>query len=134
LAHYAFLDETNTVLEVIVGIDENDTDNLPNGFDNWEEYYLSKRPNAINCLRTSFNTIYNTHINEGIAFRGNFAGIGFTYDEENNIFLPPKPYESWVLDLENAKWIAPITCPDPNLYIWDEDLYQSDNTTGWVEF
>jgi len=134
LAHYAFLDDTNTVIEVIVGKDENDIDSLPNGFNSWEEYYLSKRSNAIKCLRTSFNTINNTHIGEGTPYRGNFAGINFTYDEENDIFIPPKPYESWVFDLDSAKWIAPIACPDPNLFVWDEDLHQTDNSLGWIEF
>jgi len=135
LAHYAFLDNTDTVIEVIVGKEEDDLDTLPNGFTSWEEYYLSKRDNAIKCLRTSYNTFENSHLLGGTAYRGNYAGIGYIYDEENDIFILPKPYESWVLDLENAKWIAPITCPgNVDLYYWDEDLYQSDNTTGWIEF
>ena len=74
-------------------------------------------------------------------FRGNYAGIGFIWDEENNIFLPPKPYASWVKDISTAGWLPPIGNP-PTLtpeqasqncwiYEWNEDAYQADNNTGW---
>lgn len=133
MAHYTFLDNTNTVIEVIVGKEEDDLDTLPNGFTSWEDYYLTKRPNANKCLRTSYNTLENLHITGGTPFRGNYAGIGFTYNEENDIFLPPKPFESWTLNTDKAKWEAPISEPDNvELYFWDEEQYQNDNTLGWV--
>jgi hypothetical protein len=133
MAHYTFLDNTNTVIEVIVGKEEDDLDTLPNGFTNWEEYYLTKRPEAHNCLRTSYNTLENLHITGGTPFRGNYAGIGFIYNEDNDIFLPPKPYESWTLNTDQAKWEPPISEPDNvELYYWDEEQYQNDNTLGWV--
>lgn len=134
MAHYAFLDDTNTVIEVIVGKDETDLDTLPDNYSSWEDYYLTKRNNATKCLRTSFNTLENSHILGDVAFRGNYAGLGFSYDEENDIFMPPQPFPSWIKDINNAKWIAPIPCPNPNLYYWDEEAYQTDNTTGWIEF
>lgn len=127
MAHYAFLDENNIVTEVITGKDENDTDTLPNSFASWEEYYSSLRGYAT-CKRTSYNTSANTHSGDGVAFRGNYAGIGFTYDETNDVFIPPKTYESWILDENTWTWIAPIPMPELteqqqaeyNYYSWNE--------------
>lgn len=131
MAHYAFI-KNNIVTEVIVGIDENDTSDLPNGFTTWEEYYLTQRPNQDSCKRTSYNTIANTHTDSGTPFRGNFAGIGYTYDATNDVFYEQQPFNSWTLN-SNWVWEAPLDYPnDDNIYIWDEELYQSDNTQGWV--
>ena len=129
MAHYSFLDENNIVQEVTVGVDETET--APEGFGNWEEYYQSIK--GVTCKRTSYNTVANTHTDGGTAFRGNYAGIGFTYDTENDVFYPPKPqnYNSWVLN-SNWQWEAPIAYPDDgNAYIWNENAYQGDNTQGW---
>ena len=61
-------------------------------------------------------------------FRGNYGGIGCTYDRENDVFIPIKPYNSWILNEETWKWEAPIPYPqDEKIYIWSED------TTNWVE-
>lgn len=130
MAHYAFIDENNIVTEVIVGKDENN-----DGVD-WEEYYGNVRNQT--CKRTSYNTIGNQHNNGGTAFRGNFAGIGFKYDSVNDVFIPPKPYDSWTLNSNTWMWEAPIDYPtDDNIYIWDESVYQSDTsnpkTLGWVQ-
>jgi hypothetical protein len=107
---------------------------LPNSFANWEEYYSSLRGYAT-CKRTSYNTYANSHNADGVAFRGNYAGIGFTYDEDNDVFYAPQPYPSWTLN-SNWLWQAPLPYPlvdnDEQRYVWDEDLYQSDNTLGWV--
>jgi hypothetical protein len=133
MAHYAFLDDNNKVTEVITGIDESSTDTLPQGYVSWEAWYLTQRPNATDCKRTSYNTTNNAHTGDGTAFRGNYAGVGFSYDSINDVFIPPKPYESWVLDEDIWDWEAPIDMPDDdNAYVWDEDAYQEDNTTGWV--
>ena len=106
MAHYAFLNENNIVTEVIVGIDETE---LIEGKDpeNWYGEFRNQR-----CVRTS----YNSNI------RKNFAGIGYTYDEALDAFIPPKPYASWILDEEVAQWKAPIEYPgDGKFYIWNED-------------
>jgi len=133
MAHYAFLDDNNKVIEVITGISENDTDTLPEGYVSWEDWYLTQRPNASACKRTSYNTSNNTHADGGTPFRGNYAAMGFSYDSINDVFIPPKPFESWVLDEDVWDWEAPIDMPDDdNPYVWDEDAYQEDNTTGWV--
>ena len=111
MAHYAFLDENNIVTEVIVGIDETE---LIEGKDP-EVWYEGFRGQT--CKRTS----YNGNI------RKNFAGIGFTYDEDRDAFIPPRPYESWVLDEETCNWEAPVPYPDDGvMYQWDEE------TTDWV--
>lgn len=105
MAHYAFLDENNIVTEVIVGIDETE---LIEGKDpeTWYGEFRGQR-----CVRTS----YNGNI------RKNYAGIGFTYDDQRDVFIPPKTYPSWILDEDKATWIAPVPYPtDGIMYEWDE--------------
>tara|TARA_R110000803_G_scaffold6492_1_gene21082 strand:+ start:713 stop:1069 length:357 start_codon:yes stop_codon:yes gene_type:complete len=115
MAHYAFLNNNNIVTEVIVGKDETDTTH------NWEEFYGEIRNQV--CRRTS----YNSNI------RGNYAGIGYTYDTDNDVFYAHQPYESWTLNTDSWQWVCPLTYPnDGNMYYWDEDIYQADNTKGWV--
>jgi len=123
MAHYAFLDENNIVTEVIVGRDEDD---LAEGVASWEDYYGAFRGQR--CLQTSYNTKAGEHGNGGTAFRGNYAGIGFTYDEALDAFIPPQPYPSWVLDEEIFSWVAPVPAPtDGKRYDWDEEA------GAWVE-
>lgn len=130
MAHYAFIDENNIVQAVYVGMDENDTSELPEGFADWEEYYTSTQ--GLTCKRTSYNTNGNTHSEGGTPFRGNYAGVGYTYDVDNDVFYEAQPYSSWTLS-SNWIWEAPLTYPDDGqVYIWDEDAYQADNSTGWT--
>jgi hypothetical protein len=120
MAHYAFINENNIVTEVIVGKDEDDLDTLPEGFANWEEWYGDFRGQT--CKRTSYNTIANTHTGDGTPFRGNYAGIGFSYDTVNDVFLAPQPYPSWVLNETTWTWEAPVAYPtDGEAYIWNEN-------------
>ena len=94
MAHYAFLDENNTVTEVIVGIDETE---LIEGKDpeTWYGEFRGQR-----CIRTS----YNNNI------RKNYAGIGYTYDDQLDAFVPPKCHEAATLNGQTAKW----DCNDPD--------------------
>lgn len=72
-------------------------------------------------IQTSYNTHENQH-HEGRPLRANFAGIGYIYDIENDVFYAPKPFASWILN--NTKWIweAPIPLPnDDKYYVWDEE-------------
>ena len=118
MAHYAFLDENNIVTEVIVGMDENE---LPEGISSWEQYYSEIKGQT--CKRTSYNTIEGLHILEGQPFRKNYAGIGYTYDESRDAFIPPKLFDSWILDEDKCIWVAPIPKPNnENEYYWDEEL------------
>ena len=120
MAHYAFINGNNIVTEVIVGKDEGDNDTLPEGFSNWEEWYADFRGQT--CKRTSYNTIANTHTLGGTPFRGNYAGIGFTWDPDNDVFYSPQPYPSWVLNETTWIWEAPVAYPtDGEAYIWNEN-------------
>ena len=114
MAHYAFLDENNIVTEVIVGIDENE---LIDG-KTPEVWYSEFKGKA--CKRTS----YNNNI------RKNYAGIGFTYDESRDAFIPPKPYPSWILDEETCLWNAPVEAPsEGGPYAWNEETLSWDPVT-----
>jgi hypothetical protein len=60
-------------------------------------------------------------------FRKNYAGIGYTYDRVRDAFIPPKPFESWVLNEDTCLWIAPVPCPDAdNKYTWNEEITNWD--------
>ena len=99
MAHYAELDESNVVVSVFVGRDEDD---LADGVEDWELYYA--RPDYT-VKRTSYNTFAGEHAGGGTPFRGNYAGIGYTYDEALDAFIPPKPDGEWVLDEETFSWV-----------------------------
>ena len=117
MAHYAFLDENNIVTEVIVGKNEGE-----DGID-WEVWYGDFRGQV--CKRTSYNTIGNVHSNSGIPYRGNYAGIGYTYRSDIDSFVPPKPYASWTLDI-NVVWQPPVAMPTDGMYLWNEE------TQTWI--
>jgi hypothetical protein len=110
MAHYAFLDENNIVTEVIVGIDETE---LIDGL-NPETWYGNFRGQA--CKRTSYNN----------RIRKQYAGIGFKYDNNADVFIAPKPYPSWILD-NNFDWQAPISIPTEGIWYWNEEI------GNWVE-
>ena len=119
MAHYAFLNMQNVVTEIIVGKDETD------GPKNWEIHYGNIREQV--CKRTSYNTKGGVHINGGTPFRKNYAGVGYTYDETRDAFIPPKPYNSWILNEDTCLWNAPIEYPtDGNNYNWNEETQQWD--------
>lgn len=107
MSHFAEIDDNNIVLRVLVG-----DNNMPNeGYDWFVE----------NLGGTWIKTSYNANI------RKNFAGVGFTYNEELDAFIPPKPHNSWILDEETCNWEAPTPYPDgEELYTWNEE------TTSWV--
>jgi hypothetical protein len=109
MAHYAFLNENNIVTEIIVGIDETE---LINGLDT-ETWYSNFKGQT--CKRTS----YNGNI------RKQYAGIGYKYDADADVFIAPQPFLSWSLD-ENFDWQAPIEKPEGNWY-WNEEI------GDWVE-
>ena len=105
MAHYAYIDENNIVVTVIVGKDENE---LIDGLDT-ETYYAKGTPYTVK--RTS----YNGNI------RKQYAGIGFTYDPVADVFISPQPFPSWTLD-ENHDWQPPVPKPtDGLIYFWNEE-------------
>jgi len=77
-------------------------------------------------LQTSYNTIGGKHTQGGTPLRGNYAGIGYTYDQANDVFYAPQPFASWVLDHADWSWKAPVSMPeDGKQYNWNEA------TTSW---
>jgi hypothetical protein len=126
MAHYAFLDENNIVTEVIVGKDENEE-----GI-NWEQQYGSFRGQL--CKRTSYNTYGGVHQLGETPFRKNYAGIGYTYDEDRDAFIPPKPFNGWILNEDTCLWEAPIPMPqDGNFYEWNEETLSWDLINNQTE-
>ena len=103
MAHYAFLDKNNIVTEVITGIDETE---LIEGLDT-ETWYANFRGQT--CKRTS----YNNNI------RKQYAGIRFTYDANNDVFITPQPYPSWALD-NDFNWQPPTPKPEGMGWYWNE--------------
>jgi hypothetical protein len=123
MAHYAFLDQNNIVTEVIVGKNENEE-----GI-NWEQHYGNFRGQL--CKRTSYNTIGGIHQLGGTPFRKNYAGIGYSYDQTRDAFIPPKPFNSWILNETTCLWEAPINYPvDNNVYRWNEEILNWELMNG----
>lgn len=114
MAHYAFLDGSNIVTEVITGKNEGEE-----GID-WEQWYGEFRGQV--CKRTSYNTQGGVHSEGGTPFRKNYAGVGYSYDAERDAFIPPKPFASWLLNEESCLWEAPVPHPsDGERYNWNEE-------------
>lgn len=108
MSHFAELDENNMVLRVLVG-----DNNAPNEGHDWFVENLGGR-----WVQTSYNG----------KIRKNFAGIGFAYDEVRDAFIPPRPFESWLLNEQTCLWEPPVSHPnDGKLYTWDEP------SQSWIE-
>jgi len=143
MAHFAKISEENIVLTVNA-VDDGNAASEEKGqaflerVHGWPEHLW---------IKTSYNTLANTHKLGGTPFRGNYAGIGYTWDSENEIFWHPQPHASWTKDVSSASWVAPIATPELTseqqtqndvdathlwAYTWDESAYQADNTAGWV--
>ena len=118
MSHFAKLGANNVVTFVTVGRQEDDG----------REQELCERTGDV-YRQTSYNTRGGVHYTDGVpsddqtkALRFNYAGIGFTYDEARDAFIPPKPYDSWVLDEGTCLWVAPVPMPDDGAdYVWDEE-------------
>lgn len=104
MAHFAKIDDNNIVLEVMVVPDKEEL--------RGEEYL-----NELGFVGRWIQTSYNNNI------RKRYAGIGFSYNEELDMFLCPKPYSSWILNTELGEWYAPVEMPNnPNkMYVWNEE-------------
>jgi hypothetical protein len=82
---------------------------------------LYNEPNAI-WKKTSYNTNGGVHSLGGTPFRKNYAGIGYTYDSQRDAFIPPKPFNSWILNETTCNWEAPVAYPtDGQIYSWNEE-------------
>ena len=111
MSHFAKLDNNNIVVFVTKGRQEDDG----------KEAELSARTGDT-YKQTSYNTHGGVHTLGGTPLRKNYAGIGYTYDEARDAFIPPKPFDSWVLNENTCLWDAPVPYPnDGAFYTWDED-------------
>ena len=127
MAHFAKLGANGKVIQVLTM----DNDKMLNADgvedENVGQQWLEHHNNwpAQMWIQTSYNTSGNTHKSgdNSKAFRGNYAGIGYEWDEDNNIFWPKKPYASWVKNTTTANWDAPITYPSITTYntTWTQD-------------
>jgi hypothetical protein len=122
MAHWAEIDESNIVTRVLVVADEEDH--------RGQKFLATDLGLGGTWKKTSYNTMGNVHALGGTPFRKNYAGIGFTYDESRDAFIPEKPFASWVLNEDTCLWDAPTPMPveEGKMFTWDED------TTSWVEF
>ena len=86
-----------------------------------EQEYIDSLPDALNWIQTSYNTYNGVHKNGKTPLRGNFAAQGYIYDKQNDVFYPPKPFESWTLNTNLWEWESPTPYPqDGKTYKWNE--------------
>ena len=108
--HNNVLKDSNGVEQEVIGID-----------------FLTKLTGYPVWKQTSYNTKGGIHMEGGTPFRKNHAGIGFTYDEDRDAFIPPKPFNSWILNEDTCLWNAPVAYPqDDNRYSWNEQTLSWD--------
>lgn len=114
MAHFAEIDENNIVTRVLVVPDDQEH--------RGQEFLANDLGLGGTWLKTSYNTYGGAHSFGGTAFRKNYAGIGYTYDLQRDAFIPPKPFNSWMLNESTCLWDSPVPKPnDEKVYTWDED-------------
>ena len=139
MAHFAKLGANGKVIQVLTM----DNDKMLNADGVEDEtvgqQWLEQHNNwpAQMWIQTSYNTAGNEHKLGGTPFRGNYAGIGYTWDEDDQIFWPKKPHASWIKDIPNARWVSPIgehpalteeEIADKKYYVWNEEGQSWDLT------
>lgn len=118
MAHFAKINENNIVEEVIV---------IPNEQEHRGQEFINQDLGILGTwIQCSYNTIKGKHTKDGTPLRGNYAGQGFIYNPDLDVFYRPKPYESWHFDEEIFDWVAPIPKPE-GLYNWNEEIQ------NWIE-
>ena len=121
MAHFAKINEQNIVVHVVTLADKDTQDSNGDEIESIGARYLSDGFGG-NWKRTSYNTLGGIHKTGKNPFRKNYAGIGFSYDENRDAFIPPKPFESWKLNEETCRWEAPVPYPtDGKYHFWIED-------------
>ena len=131
MAHFAELNQNNEVIYVVYMDNEIITDENGNEVEELGIQHLHTHHGAERkWVRTSYRG----------NFRNKYAGLGDTYREDLDMFISPSPYPSWILNETTGQWEAPVTQPELTqeqidggyFYTWDEEAYNSDNTTGWT--
>jgi len=127
MANFAKIGLNGKVIEVQSVVNEvlhdaNGVEQEVNGID-----FLTKLTGWAVWKQTSYNTRGGVHLTDGTPLRKNYAGIGFTYDEDKDAFIPPKPFNSWTLNETTCLWEAPVAYPDDdNDYTWNESTQTWD--------
>ena len=133
MAHFAKISEENIVLQVLTLDDKDMLNGDGVATESVGQAHLQQHNNwpARLWIQTSYNTKANTHSsgNNAKAFRGNYAGIGFSWDAENNIFWCEKPYDSWVKNTSDAQWHSPIG--DASAFTTEQTSQNSAGTHAW---
>ena len=128
MAHFVEIDASNIVIRGVALDDKDTQDESGNEVESVGAKYL-KDGFGGTWKRTSYNTSGGVHSLDGTPFRKNYAGIGFTYDKTRDAFIPPKPYDSWILNEDTCQWDVPVAHPDDGKrYEWNEDTQAWDET------
>ena len=131
MAHYAKLGINSKVMSVEVVADK-DCQNA-DGIEDEEvgRQFLERIHNWPLWKKTSYNTIGGQHKNGKTPLRGNYAGIGMIYDEDNDLFLPKKPFASWTLNVAEARWQSPVgDAPELEEAERETHIYEWNESTG----
>ncbi len=122
MAHFAQVDENNIVTQVLVVSDQD--------AGNGQDFLANTLGLGGTWIQTSYNTAGGVHKDGGTPLRKNYAGIGYTYDSGRDAFIPPKPFNSWLLDEATCLWNAPIARPEGDgIYTWNEETLSWDEVT-----
>jgi hypothetical protein len=142
MAHFAKINDDNEVLSILYIDNEKIQNSEGVETESIGQQYLQTHNNwpAEKWIQTSFNTENNTHRDGKTPFRGNYAGIGYIWDSENNMFFGQKPFPSWVKNTSTASWDPPITAPaltaeqqsqnEANTHMWTYEW--DENNQSWV--
>tara|TARA_R110002126_G_C10425947_1_gene497760 strand:- start:140 stop:487 length:348 start_codon:yes stop_codon:yes gene_type:complete len=113
MTHFAEIDNNGIVIRIIVS----------------EQNFIDTLSNKNKWVQTSYNTIEGIHVKGGIPLRKNYAGIGYKYDKVLDMFIPPKPYNSFILNKTKGIYESSIPMPiNDKVYSWDE------KTLSWIEY
>lgn len=139
MAHYAKLDIENNVIAINVLNNQDNINSLGVEDESIGIEFLTKQTGWPLWKKVSYNTRFNKYYNfdgtlgdQNKAFRGNYPGIGYIYNAEHNIFITKKPHNSWILNIEKAKWESPVSMPItetngiPDQYTWNESTVSWD--------
>jgi hypothetical protein len=126
MAHFAEIDNTGTVVRVLVVPDEQESRG---------QEFLAKDLNLGGTwVQTSYNTKSGEHKDGKAPLRKNYAGVGYTYDARLDAFIPPKPFPSWILDQDTCNWNPPVAAPEINHEVYP-DKFQlpiwKEETRSW---